>query len=144
MSARQVAVVAPRIPETQGYLCLTAAPIATERYIGRALALPSTNNNGTGTVSGAGTYECEIMCDGWSNVDVTVRCSAVTGTVLCYLRTRWQDGTTRLEAASTALVANTAQMLSLTTLKGQRKAWLVFVLGGSDSLTFDRAEFNGL
>jgi hypothetical protein len=145
MSSRQNAVIAPRIPDTQGYLCLTAAPLPSERYIGRAIALPSTNQNGTGVLNVAGTYECEIMCDGWSNLDIAVRCSAVGGAaVVPSLRTKWQDGTTRTDVPGVALVANTAQVLSLATLKGQRKAYLVFTLVGGDSLTFDRAEFNGL
>lgn len=145
MSSRQNAVVAPRIPDTQGYLCLTDAPVKSERYIGRAIALPSTHQNGTGALNIAGTYECEIFTDGWSNLDITVRCSAVAGAaVVPALRTKWQDGTTRTDVPGVALAANTPQTLSLTTLKGQRKAYLVFTLAGGDSLTFDRAEFNGL
>jgi hypothetical protein len=145
MSSRQGVVVAPRIPDTQGYCCLTAAPLPSERYIGRAIAFPSTNQNGSGILNVAGTYECEILCDGWSSLDVTIRCSAIAGAAVTpFLRTRWLDGTTRLEAAGVAIVANTPQTLTLNTLKGQRKAYLVFVLAGGDALTFDRAEFNGL
>ena len=146
MTARQGINVAPRIPDTQGYCCVTASPIQSERFTGRALALPSLDNmNGTGALTVPGVYECEILTDGWSNVDVTVRCSAIGGAaVVPFLRTRWADGTTRLEAAGVAFVANTPQTLSLTTLKGQKKAWLVFTLAPGDTLTFDRAEFNGL
>lgn len=146
MTARQGVAVAPRIPDTQGFCCLTAAPTPSQRFIGRAIALPFGDNiNGTGILNIPGVYECEILCDGWSSVDVTVRCSAIAGAaVVPFLRTRWADGTTRLEAAGVALVANTPQTLTLNVLKGQRKAYLVFTLAGGDALTFDRAEFNGL
>jgi hypothetical protein len=145
MTARQGINVAPRIPDTQGVCCLTTAPNLSERWLGRAIALPSTNMNGTGVLNVPGVYECEILCDGWSGLDVTVRCSAIAGAAVTpFLRTRWADGSTRLEAAGVAFVANTPQTLTLNTLRGQRKAWLVFTLAPGDSLTFDRAEFNGL
>jgi hypothetical protein len=145
MTARQGMSAQPRIPETQGLCCLTTAPTASERWIGRAIAIPNTTMNGTGPLTVVGTYECEILTDFCTAIDVAVRCSAVAGAaVIPYLRTKWADGTTRDEAAGVALAANTPQVLSLTALKGQRKAYLVFALAAGNSLTFDRAEFNTL
>jgi hypothetical protein len=146
MSVRQASAVAPRIPDTQGIFCLTAWPDTSPggRLSGAALSLPQTNPNGAGVLNVPGTYECEVLCDGWNVLEAAVRVSAVTGNVIPYLRTRWADKTTRLESAGVNLVASTPQTLSLTNLRGQRKAYLVFTLAPGDSVTFDRAEFNGL
>jgi hypothetical protein len=134
---RQGASVAPPQPDTQGMLVITSAPDTVRGLIGTSLV-------DAGELSVAGTYECMIMTDGWMVATAAVRASAVTGTVPATFITRWADGTTRDTVGGSNLVANTAQVLDLTDLNGQRRAYLTIVIGGGEAVTFNRAEFNGL
>lgn len=136
MGHRQGTTVAPRVPESQGVLCVTKAPDNARGFLGRDL--PE-----LGAITTVGAYECEILCDNWSSVVAHVRASAVTGTVRPVLVTRWNDGTTRDTNGVTDLVANTAQTLTLSGLNGQRRAYLTFSVDAAESVTFNRAEFNG-
>lgn len=136
---RQGATVAPRVPESQGWLVVTKAPDNARGMLGAAL----TDIGGTGLVDIEGDYECEIITEGWATVAVHVRASAEVGAVIPSLITRWFDGTTRDSASGIAMVAAAAQTLSLSNLNGQRRALLTFTIASGESLTFDRAEFNG-
>lgn len=136
---RQGATVAPRVPESQGWLVVTKAPDNARGMIGAAL----TDIGGTGLVDIEGDYECEIITEGWATVAVHVRVSAEVGAVIPKLITRWVDGTTRDTTGAAAFAANALQSLALTNLNGQRKAYLTFTIGSGEQLTFDRAEFNG-
>ncbi len=136
---RQGATVAPRVPESQGWLVVTKAPDNARGMIGAAL----TDIGGTGLVDIEGDYECEIITEGWATVAVHVRVSAEVGSVVPTLITRWFDATTRDTTGAVALAANTLQTLTLTNLNGQRRALLTFTIASGESLTFDRAEFNG-
>ena len=107
--------------------------------IGAAL----TDIGGTGLVDIEGDYECEIITEGWATVSAHVRVSAEVGAVVPTLITRWFDATTRDTTGAVALAANTLQTLTLTNLNGQRRALLTFTIASGESLTFDRAEFNG-
>lgn len=133
---RQGFSVAPRVPESQGHLVITKVPEGVRGYIGQALA-------DAGAITGVGTYEAEVITDGWALVQAHVKVSAVTGTVRPLLITRWNDGTTRDTTGSADFVANTQQDLELTNLNGQRRAFLTFAVGAAESVTFSRAEFNG-
>jgi hypothetical protein len=135
MSNRQASLIAPRIPDSQHYLIVTNAG-NQKGLLGKALVT-------LGSL-GPGTYECEISVEGMAECSVHLRCSAVTGTVTPVFETRWLDGTQRATApGATAFAVNTAQTLTLTNLKGQKKAYVVITIGGSAALTFNRAEFNG-
>lgn len=136
---RQGATVAPRVPESQGWLVVTKAPDNARGMIGAAL----TDIGGTGLVDIEGDYECEIITEGWATVSAHVRVSAEVGAVVPTLITRWFDATTRDTTGAVALAANTLQTLTLTNLNGQRRALLAFTIASGESLTFDRAEFNG-
>jgi hypothetical protein len=136
MGHRQGTTVAPRVPESQGILALTKAPDNARGLLGSDLSV-------VGALTAVGAYECEILTDNWASVVAHVRASAVTGTVRPLLITRWNDGTTRDTTGSTDFVANTAQSLTLSTLNGQRRAFLTFSLDAAESVTFNRAEYNG-
>lgn len=136
MGHRQGTAVAPRVPESQGWLVFTKVPELARGFIGQDLPA-------VGAVTVAGTYECEILTEGWALVSAHVRASAVTGTVRPTLITRWVDGNTRDTTGAADFVANTQQDLTLTDLNGQRKAFLTFAVGAGESVTFDRGEFNG-
>lgn len=136
MGQRQGTTVAPRVPESQGALCLTAGPDTVRGFLGRDLSE-------IGELTAVGTYEAEILTDGWASVAAHVRVSAVTGTVRPLLITRWNDRTTRDTTGSTDFVGATLQTLTLTNLNGQRRAFLTFAIGAAEAVTFDRAEFNG-
>lgn len=134
---RQGASAAPLQPDTQGYLVITDAPARARGLIGTALT-------DAGALAVEGTYEAMVMTDGWLTVEVALRASAVTGTVNPVLKTKWMDGTDRTTDTGVDLVANTAQTYALTTLNGQRRAYVTFAVGSGESVTFDRAEYNGL
>lgn len=136
-SQRQGATAAPPQPDTQGNLVITKAPDGARGLLGTSLVA-------AGALSVVGAYEAEIMTDGWLTVEVALRASAVSGTVNPVLKTRWADGTDRDTATGSNLVANTMQEYALTALNGQRRAYVTFSLDAAESVTFNRAEFNGL
>jgi hypothetical protein len=136
-SVRQGFSVAPRVPETQAHLVITSAPDAARGLVGQSLKQ-------AGAISVVGTYQCEIITEGWALVSAHVKVSAVTGTVRPTLITKWlSDNSTRDTTGSTDFIANTQQDLTLTDLNGQRRAYLSFDVGAAESVTFSRGEFNG-
>ena len=98
---RQGATVAPRVPESQGWLVVTKAPDAARGMIGAAL----TDIGGTGVVDVEGDYECEIITEGWATVAAHVRVSAETGAVVPVLKTKWMDATARDTTGAVAFAA---------------------------------------
>jgi alpha-glucuronidase len=136
MTQRQGASLAPRIPESQGWLVLTAVPDTARGLLGASLVA-------AGALSIEGDYECELVTDTWDRVTAYVRCSAVVGTVAPSLVTKWMDRTTHNSDVGVDFVANTMQTLTLSSLGGQRKAYLKFTIASGESLTFDRSEFIG-
>jgi len=123
-------------PMTQGVLCITKAP--SPQYLGKTLLE-------VGLLDEEGVYECELFTSGWSNVNVHVRPSAVSGTVpTLSLETRYaSDGTTRDADASVVLAADTNDDATLADLNGQRKVYVVLTIAAGRSVTFARAEYNG-
>lgn len=135
MSNRQTITIAPRVPESQAYFTITNAG-HQKGLLGKRLVEAG--------ALGPGTYECEVVVEGMAELAAHLRCSAVTGTVAPVLETRYLDGTQRTAASGAVnFVATTQQALSLTDLKGQKKVYLVLTIASGESLTFDRAEFNG-
>lgn len=133
----QGASVAPKIPETSGHLVLDVVPDAAQGWRS-AVALDA------GSL-GPGDYVCRINTTGMNTIAVNLRPSAVSGTFAPTIRTTWlADGSARTTSAGSNFATNTNQELTLSDLKGQRNVEVIFTVPAGGSITFNRAEFNGL
>ncbi len=100
----------------------------------------------TGVVLAPGTYTYQIPVAGASAVDVSLRASAVTGTVTPTIVPTFFDGVTAKTTATSfaALAAGVGQTVTLTGLRGERQVLLTITVPGGGSLTLDRAEYSAL
>lgn len=111
-------------------------------------AEPSTPAALAGVTLSTGTYNYSIPVDGAGAVDVVLRTSAATGTGLsstATIQATLNDGVTlkgSTTAASATFVNGTAQILSLTALRGEKVVNLRIVVPATSSVTFDQAEFS--
>lgn len=135
MSNRQAALIAPRIPDSQSYLVITDAG-HQKGLIGKKLV-------SVGALT-EGVYTCKVSVEGMAELNVALRTSALTGTIAPVMETRWLDGTQRTAGSGAGNFVNTTQQdLQITGLKGQKTVWVVITVGSGESITFDRAEYNG-
>ena len=132
----QGATVAPKIPDTSGHLTLDEVPDSMQGWKS-AVALDA-------GALGPGDYVLRINTTGMNTVAVNLRPSAVSGTFAPTIRTVWCAGGARTTSAGSNFALNTNQELTLTDLKGQRTVEVVFTVPSGGSITFNRAEFNGL
>lgn len=98
------------------------------------------------TLSAAGTYLYSMPTKGAAEIDVTVRPSAVSGTVTVSAYTTLRDGVTIKGAAvaGAALAAATQQTITIQSLRGVQYCVFKVVVAAASSVTFDQAEFSTL
>jgi hypothetical protein len=132
----QGASVAPKIPETAGHLTLERVPDSLQGK--RSMVVLDAG------ALGPGAYACRINTTGMNSIFVNLRPSAVSGTFAPTIQTTWEAGGARTTSAGANFVANTNQELTIASLAGQRTVEVIFTVPGGGSITFDRAEFNGL
>lgn len=132
----QGASVAPKIPETAGHLTLERVPDSAQGKKGLVVL-------DAGSL-GPGAYACRINTTGMNAIFVNLRPSAVSGTFAPTIQTTWEAGGARTTSAGSNFASNTNQQLTIADLQGQRNVEIIFTVPGGGSITFDRAEFNGL
>lgn len=97
-------------------------------------------------LSVANTYLYTMPTRGASEIDVTVRPSAVSGTVTISAYPTLRDGVTikGTATAGAALGAGTQQTITLQSLRGVQYCVFKVVVAAASSVTFDQAEFSTL
>jgi len=112
---------------SQAYLQLSSAP--DKSLIGKTLI-----NAGA---LGPGTYQCLIATDGMATLNVTLQCSAVSGSFAPTLYALRANGVaTDTNDAGANFVAGTPETLTVTPLAGRRLCRLDFTVPGGGSITF--------
>lgn len=135
---RQASTVAPSIPDTNFHLCLNVTPDNARGLIDKALV-------DCGVMNVAGDYVCRISSKGMNVLEVNLLANAITGSITPTLQSIWlTDGAQRDADVGDVLVNDTGQELTLTDLRGQMYCELVFTIPSGGSVTFLRAEGNGL
>lgn len=115
----------------QGYLVFTKTPIgAGQVYLGQRLI-------DAGAINVAGDYEAEFEISGTNDVEVHLKPSAVTGTILPTLRITYANQfATKASAAGANFAAGVLQSLALASPKGAQYAKVTFTVDGGESVTF--------
>jgi len=136
----------PQYADSQGYLVISATPVAARNLIGKRLI-------DVGAIDVEGDYECEFATDGMNTIEAVLRPSAVTGTFAPTLRSMYYNRVvTRDSDAGANFAAGVAETLTLTNLRGAQVAKVTFSVPASGSVTFAPgtaftaalAEYNGL
>lgn len=92
------------------------------------------------------TYYYSMATTGSAEIDITLRPSAVTGTVTITCYPTLRDGSTIKGTATsfTAPVVGTQETKTLQSLRGCRVCVLKVVVAAASTITFDQAEFSTL
>lgn len=137
--------------QTQGPLVVSRTT-GNQAHVGKTLVAQPGE---TATVFDVGDYECDLPTHQMSDIDVTLKPSAVTGTIPVQIHAMyWNRIGYKSSTSGTNFVAGTSQVLSVASLKGVQMVRIRFQIGAGESVTFDNsttadppnaiAEYNGL
>lgn len=98
-----------------------------------------------GAISTAGDYYFHIPVGGASLVQITLRTTAISGTVTCTFYRTLSDGVT-IKGTATSLTtpSSTQSTTEIATLAGERYGIVKITVAAASSVTFDQAEYSAL
>lgn len=120
-----------RRSETQGMLVLSSVPAAeSQALIGKSLF-------DAGELAVEGTYSCEIDTHDWAAFDVILMPSAVTGSITPVVHRMYANKQMiRSTTTGVASVADTAQVISVTTVTGTQRFRVDIAVPNGGSITY--------
>lgn len=124
----------------QEYLVITEVPAgAPQSWVGQQLRAIGVN------LTVAGDYYCDANIEGLGEVYVHLKATLGAGTLTSDVYTVHMDGVTRYQefAGDGALVSNTLQTSSLTTVRGERRVRVKLTAATSPNIAVNTAELNG-